>query len=201
MSRKEVVGACPACATSIGWRDLSHDGILHGRQTSQGGPYFTIACPACGLVLRAEGGVGRIYRFASIARGSHARPSRWGRWLDLLFGAYEPVFRPPPVTPRTGHDSRARSEATRRDGTPRYSARVRRSFHVLGLRADARAPDVKRRYRQLAKEWHPDRFSRSSEVERATAERRFIEIAAAYEEIVGDEQFLRDQMHRSDRAT
>lgn len=49
-------------------------------------------------------------------------------------------------------------------------------YAVLGVSRDASAEDIKRAYRNLSKEWHPDKHKGD-----ATAEQKFKEINAAYE--------------------
>jgi len=53
-------------------------------------------------------------------------------------------------------------------------------YEILGVRRDASAEEIKRAYRRLAKETHPDRNPGD-----ASAERRFKEVQAAYE-VLGD---------------
>src|SRR5215510_6227015 len=54
-------------------------------------------------------------------------------------------------------------------------------YKVLGVQRDASEDDVRRAYRKLAKELHPD----LNPANRAAAEERFKKVSAAYE-IVGD---------------
>ncbi|MEG3436909.1 DnaJ domain-containing protein [Pannus brasiliensis CCIBt3594] len=53
-------------------------------------------------------------------------------------------------------------------------------YEVLGLRSNASADEIKRAYRSLAKQWHPDRFPGDRQLQEE-AEERFKEITAAYE--------------------
>lgn len=57
-------------------------------------------------------------------------------------------------------------------------------YQELGLTSDATKDQVKQRYRELAKKFHPDRFRKKSESERATAEEKFKKIQEAYQIIV-----------------
>ncbi len=50
-------------------------------------------------------------------------------------------------------------------------------YEILGLSRDASAEEIKRAYRRLARQYHPDAFKG----DKAEAERRFREIAEAYE--------------------
>ncbi|MFG0316406.1 MAG: DnaJ family molecular chaperone [Planctomycetota bacterium JB042] len=189
MSGNGVSGRCPACFTSIGWVDLSHEGILHGRSAAAGGPYFTIHCPGCQEPLRAEGGVGRVYRFSSVRSAPVGASSWWGRWFRLLFGA--PTLnesrsprssraRPPPAGGAGGRPGREAAGASR----PAVGEALLRRLRELDLGAEATLDDVKRRFRQLAKQTHPDALSTASADVREASRRRFIEINRAYREIV-----------------
>jgi molecular chaperone DnaJ len=49
-------------------------------------------------------------------------------------------------------------------------------YEILGLKKDAAEPDIKRAYRKMAMEWHPDKHKGDK-----TAEDKFKEINKAYE--------------------
>ena len=50
-------------------------------------------------------------------------------------------------------------------------------YKVLGIEKNASNEDIKKAYRKLAKEWHPDKKKNSSKEE---AEQKFKEISEAY---------------------
>lgn len=54
-------------------------------------------------------------------------------------------------------------------------------YSVLGISSDATDADVKKAYRKLAMECHPDRCANSSEQVRKRANERFCEVNRAYE--------------------
>lgn len=58
---------------------------------------------------------------------------------------------------------------------------MRDPFSILGVSRDASDEDIKKAYRKLAREHHPDKFTDSVERERASEKMK--EINAAYEEI------------------
>ncbi|NXS60707.1 DJC22 protein, partial [Brachypteracias leptosomus] len=62
-----------------------------------------------------------------------------------------------------------------------WSERRERAYEVLGLPPGSSAEDVHRSYRELVKLWHPDHNRHRAE----EAERRFIELQEAYEELAG----------------
>ncbi len=57
-------------------------------------------------------------------------------------------------------------------------------YDVLGVAADAAAGEVKRRYRDLAKQYHPDKNKGAGQAE---AEATFVKVAEAYEVLSDDE--------------
>src|SRR5436309_7177760 len=61
-----------------------------------------------------------------------------------------------------------------------------RSCIVLGIRPDAGAEEIKRAYRDLARQWHPDRVGPDERRRREAAE-RFRQIAEAYRTLQGEE--------------
>ncbi|XP_069735625.1 dnaJ homolog subfamily C member 22 [Phaenicophaeus curvirostris] len=71
--------------------------------------------------------------------------------------------------PETGSGFKARG----------WSQRQRWAYEVLGIPAGSSAEDVHRSYRELVKVWHPDHNRQQAE----EAERRFIELQEAYEEL------------------
>lgn len=54
-------------------------------------------------------------------------------------------------------------------------------YKILGLARSCDAKDIKKAYRKLALQYHPDRHTGSSEEQRAEAEKQFKEVANAYE--------------------
>jgi DnaJ like chaperone protein len=61
--------------------------------------------------------------------------------------------------------------------------RRRMALAILDLNSNATADDIKRSYRRLVKEYHPDRNLNLSEQERGEFAQRFLEIQDAYEEL------------------
>ncbi|GMJ13321.1 hypothetical protein HRI_005001300 [Hibiscus trionum] len=52
-------------------------------------------------------------------------------------------------------------------------------YNVLGVKADASIQDIKRAYRKLAMQWHPDKWTRTPSV-LSEAKRKFQQIQEAY---------------------
>jgi hypothetical protein len=55
---------------------------------------------------------------------------------------------------------------------------------VLGIAPGADVAEIKRAYRKLAKDYHPDLHPGASEEERRTLQQRFAEVTAAYRSLV-----------------
>jgi len=72
-----------------------------------------------------------------------------------------------------------RSAATRAIDPRREAAR-----RILGIDHEADLESIKRAYRKLARELHPDLRPEADLVERRTLERRFAEVTAAYEALL-----------------
>ena len=58
-------------------------------------------------------------------------------------------------------------------------------YERLGLSTAASSADVRHAYRQLAAQWHPDKWVRSSKAGQDAAAQRFAEIASAYAALTG----------------
>ena len=67
-------------------------------------------------------------------------------------------------------------------------------YKILGVRRNANKKDVKKAYKDLAKKWHPDKFQ--EENEKKIAEKKFMDIAAAYE-VLSDKE-LREKFDRGE---
>jgi DnaJ-domain-containing protein 1 len=66
----------------------------------------------------------------------------------------------------------------------RIDVKRQSAFRVLGLSAEAPSDEVKRAYRRLVREYHPDLHPDATSEERRTLSARFAEITAAYRSLV-----------------
>lgn len=95
--------------------------------------------------------------------------------------------RPEPLSAREFLHGRPRA---RGGDTPRAQrsradeGRAARSLRVLGLSSRASMADVKRAFRRLAAESHPDRFPYASDAQREGMRRRLSELTCAYHELL-----------------
>lgn len=61
-------------------------------------------------------------------------------------------------------------------------------YEILGIDRNATEDEIKKSYRNLARQWHPDKFSTKSEEERKNAEEKFKEISEAYDTLSDPEK-------------
>ena len=61
-------------------------------------------------------------------------------------------------------------------------------YEILGVNANSGKDEIKKKYRELAKKYHPDRMVNASEKEKTEAEKRFREINDAYTILSDDEK-------------
>ncbi|MGL5577845.1 MAG: DnaJ domain-containing protein, partial [Fusobacteriaceae bacterium] len=54
-------------------------------------------------------------------------------------------------------------------------------YEVLGISKTASETEIKKAYRKMAMQYHPDKFSQASDAEKKTAEEKFKEINEAYQ--------------------
>jgi DnaJ family protein C protein 3 len=78
------------------------------------------------------------------------------------------------------------------DGLRKAEAALKQSkekdyYKLLGVRRDSSKREIKKAYRKLALEWHPDKWATSTDEEKAHAELKFQDIGEAAE-VLGDEE-------------
>lgn len=142
-----------------------------------------------GESLMAQGLVSHFQLEKALHRQTLAR-------LELLFGIEEAAIRfraprprtsdptaPPPLETEEflGGRPRKRGDAVTSESVRRSSSALR----VLGLCDGAKAVDIRRAFRELAGQHHPDRHPGLSAEERAKLFRRFAEISRAYHALTG----------------
>ena len=59
-------------------------------------------------------------------------------------------------------------------------------YKILGIKRNAKPKEIKKAYRELALQWHPDKHSGEEDKEKAT--KKFAEISEAYEILTDDEK-------------
>ncbi len=181
---------------------LVRDGLVHEVRTSTG--------PRLGDLLQEAG---RLSPYAArlelrlgefLLRSGHVTPQRLGvalrrlhlLKLDCLFSLRDASIRFYVARPQTGDPAACPPLEPRAflDGRPRLRAnrpRVRRdpsrteALQVLGLDQDANPDDIRRAFRALAQERHPDRHPELSSLERTRLIVAFSELSSAYHSLVG----------------
>jgi len=63
-------------------------------------------------------------------------------------------------------------------------------YKILGIGRSATEKELKRAYHKMAVQYHPDKYAAKSEADAAEADKKFKEIARAYE-VLGDEELRR----------
>ncbi len=73
----------------------------------------------------------------------------------------------------------------RGQGSPRNGIYTDKSkyYEILGVGRDASKEEIKKAYRSLARQYHPDKFATASEDEKKYSEQKFKEINEAYEKL------------------
>lgn len=190
-------GACPSCRTGITETQVIVEGMIHARATRAGGPFHTLLCPGCQVRLVAERSESKLV-FATegaLAEGSGIL-KKLRSFLGMPRGSTGGRATDPFVIPRLGRPvppknlrDRAKGESGRRDPNrtqakkPLPGERFREPLRVLGLGVESSLADVKRRFRELAKELHPDLLSHKSPEEQGAAQKQFLLVKNAYETI------------------
>jgi DnaJ-like protein len=176
--------------------------VIQARSAADGGPFRTISCLRCRVrcgALRNRRGAWMLYPLEGgeeptlldriVPRTSRAQFEKARRWW-LVNGAAVERFRrePPDAEPQDEAPPRARAKASRPRAAKRPAAPrpVTGPRAVLGVAADATIADVRRAWRAAARRWHPDRIPTRDVVVLAEAERRFLEMRAAYDALVAE---------------
>ncbi|XP_074023410.1 dnaJ homolog subfamily C member 22 [Numenius arquata] len=132
--------------------------------------HLGLACLAFAAPLACRGAAGVLGTLLALPRATTEfllLPFRAGRLLAETLGF-------------SGGSSPAQERGTGFEASG-WSQRQRRAYEVLGLPTGSPAEDVHRSYRELVKVWHPDHNRHRAK----EAERRFIELQEAYEELAG----------------
>lgn len=61
-------------------------------------------------------------------------------------------------------------------------------YEILGVSNTATKEEIKKRYRECAKKFHPDKFATASDIEKQKAEEKFTQINNAYSVLSDDEK-------------
>lgn len=81
-----------------------------------------------------------------------------------------------------GGQSQGRQSYGSYGGNPYFEDKSR-YYSVLGIEQNATQEEIKKAYRNKAREYHPDKHAQSSEMEKKEAEKKFKEVNEAYEKL------------------
>jgi hypothetical protein len=197
-SRRFLPAACWSCGARVTARAAEAASVIQARAAVDGGPFRTLSCPRCRVrcgALRNRRGAWLLYPLEGgeepslldriVPRTSRAQLEKARRWW-LENGAAVERFRRERGEPVAddGEDRDAPPPRSgRRAAAPRPATGPRK---VLGVPANASLADVRRAWRAAARRWHPDRIPTKDVVVLAEAQRRFLEMRAAYEALVAE---------------
>lgn len=81
--------------------------------------------------------------------------------------------------------NREQRSSHRRSNPQPQSISIRKKYaDVLGISENAGEKEIRQRYRQLVKRYHPDKYARDSKEKQEQAHQRFLEIQEAYEHLL-----------------
>jgi hypothetical protein len=194
--------ACPRCGRAFSAGEVTGLGILRPRDVRSGGPYVEFTCPGC----RA------VHRLIPHGQARYAKPGEppppapppserrlpWERETRTpangerrrepapAAAAAEPrpaAKAPPEVPPPEPPPPRPRASAA----PPASPARPAPTpWDVLGVSAAAGRAEVEAAFRAKALQCHPDKVAHLDPEFRALAERKFKDLLAAFEALVGE---------------
>lgn len=213
---------CWHCRSKLHLDGVLRDGILRGRDESEGGPYRLYTCPSCRRESRVESvGEGKYY----------ASPARDIGLVDWLVGWIEPlapddflqlqewqqkfgeerrmIFEQAGLRNYSG--ARWKQWVSKRPSakpeSPRESEKVHPSspadsseqdfeisgplpFHhplqILGLKRDATPDQIRSRFRDLVKQYHPDKHKDLDRIQMDQASEKLKSLIKAYEKLERD---------------
>lgn len=95
--------------------------------------------------------------------------------------------------------SREFQEGVRRAEAALQQSKNKNYYKILGVARDVGQKEIKKAYRKMALEWHPDKHADKDESEREVVQQKFHDIAEAYE-ILSDEE-MRAKYDRGEDVT
>lgn len=191
---------CPHCGRPIKTELVFSKGFIRGRPQSRGGPYYKFKCIYCHKELNCFFEKEIFTRKADRKKALLDRLADWLRSLPL-FGSslgekdyrriysdsqHEKINGRPSEKPRCFTEDEV-DDAGSQSPTPeliplifRIHPELLASFRVLGLDHDAPVKEIKRRYKKLVRDHHPDRIGHLDEIDRQGATKKLVEINKAY---------------------
>ncbi|KAJ2720180.1 hypothetical protein H4R23_004751 [Coemansia sp. Cherry 401B] len=114
---------------------------------------------------------------------------------EQLDGAHDTMLMLEQAAASGGDAGRLRVQERRMQLERRRRAAARKDYYkILGVARDASAPEVKRAFRKMAQQWHPDRYR--GDLSKDEVEAKMAEINQAYEVLMDEEKRAQyDQGH------
>ncbi|TMW59649.1 hypothetical protein Poli38472_004718 [Pythium oligandrum] len=108
---------------------------------------------------------------------------------DALLGLeqYEDAVRAARRAAELDDSNRSYQEAVHRAEAALKQSKNKNYYKILGVSRDASVKEIKKAYRKQALEWHPDKHADKEESERESINKKFHDIAEAYEILSDDE--------------
>lgn len=192
---------CWSCGARIAPKEAEAESVIQARAARDGGPFRTFSCPSCRIrcgALRNRRGAWLLYPLEGgdeptlldrlVPRTSRAQLAKARRWW-LENGLRVERFRREPADAMADEEPvrpPPRAERPRAAARPAAAPRATGPRAVLGVAADATLADIRRAWRAAARRWHPDRIPTTDVVVLAEAQRRFLEMRAAYDALVAE---------------
>jgi DnaJ like chaperone protein len=114
----------------------------------------------------------------------------WG-WLDdiavvvVLWQIYIRLKQRAATQRNSGHADTGTSDRSTENQSGGKRTVPKKAHEILGVPRNATPEEIKKAYRKLASQYHPDKLSHLGDDFRALAESRFKEIQGAYHELTG----------------
>ena len=191
---------CPHCGRTIKTKLVVRKGFIRGRPQSRGGPYYKFKCIYCHNELDCFFGKEVFTRKADRKKALIDRLTAWLRFIPLI-GASAENYGHRHISENLHRDKNrcengripgsftsngcgdAGSHADMNDRLPmifRIHPELLASFRVLGLDPDAPVKEIKKRYKKLVRDYHPDRTGDLDEIDKQIATKKLVEITKAY---------------------
>jgi hypothetical protein len=185
---RPLLVTCPHCGRQVTTEAVVSKGFMFGRSRAKGGPYYRFKCIFC------HKGYDCFFEKEIFTRKPVARKALIVRLLSWLGAFFFPQLRKEgglqarPGTP--SEDVRREAGRDSGEGPPkkketlplvfRVHPELLPCFRVLGLKHDAPPRLIRKRYKDLVKNLHPDKTTHLPKKERAEATKKLVEINGAY---------------------
>ncbi len=185
---RSLLVICPCCGRQTTTEVVISKGFMYGRPRAKGGPYYRFKCPYCHKDYDC------FFEKEIFTRKAAPKKALIGRllsWIGLLLfperreaGRLHATKQAPSGGggkkrgPNSGDGLQQKKETL--PLVFRVHPELLSCFRVLGLKHDAPPRLIRKRYKDLVKNFHPDKTMHLSEEERAEATKKLVEINGAY---------------------